>query len=123
MTDALVQHHLEAMAVRPLHVRRLIESRRARSVVFGADLFADPGWDILLNVYLADLQGEGVAITKVCDAVPPMTTTLRWISRLENDGLIARAPDPSDKRRAFLSMTGRGRTLMAQYFSEHPLVI
>lgn len=105
-------------AVRPVLVRRLIENRRERERIFGADLFSDPAWDILLELFLAELRQQRVAISNVGQAsgVPP-TTALRWIVKLETSGLISRRPDRLDARRVFIELSPAGREAMAAYFA------
>lgn len=88
-----------------------------REVVFGRKLFADPAWDILLELYLAALSGEPVNISQVCNAAAaPNTTALRWIGQLEKAGLISRERDASDGRRFFIQLSAVGRAAMDQYF-------
>ncbi|MGB5078930.1 MAG: winged helix DNA-binding protein, partial [Sphingorhabdus sp.] len=38
----------------------------------------------------------------------PLTTTVRYIAKLERDGYIRREVDPDDRRRTFVSLTERG---------------
>ena len=80
--------------------RALIRVRRARAEHLPADLFADPAWDMLLDLMAARLEGEKVAVSSLCvaAAVPP-TTALRWIGVLAERGLIVRTTDPTDRRR------------------------
>src|SRR5437762_3206264 len=39
-------------------VRAILRARRSRDRFFDASLFADPAWDMLLELYLAELLGE-----------------------------------------------------------------
>jgi DNA-binding MarR family transcriptional regulator len=98
-------------------VRQVIQSRRDRNAFFPAHLFADPAWDILLELYAARLDQQRVSTSEVCErsAVPP-TTALRWIIALEVEGLIERRPDPLDRRRVFISLSAKGADGMQAYF-------
>jgi DNA-binding MarR family transcriptional regulator len=83
--------------------------RRARSVrsdFFRSDLFGEPAWDILLDLYQSELAQRRVAVNAVCvgSGVAP-TTAIRWLQTLENEGLVRRTPDPMDGRRVFVSLT------------------
>lgn len=82
-------------------------------------LFADPAWDILLDVYLHAALNKRVSITSACIAsrVPP-TTALRWINTLCQDGWTARIDDSVDKRRAFIELTAMGRSRLDAYFDQ-----
>lgn len=76
-------------------------------------LFGEPGWDILLDLYIAERRRTDVQVSSVClDAGVPSTTILRWIARLEQEGLIYRIADSCDARRRYVRLTEDGRELM-----------
>ena len=87
-------------------IRAMIRARRLREQYFKSDLFADPAWDILLDLYAARLEGQRVAVSSLCiaAAVPP-TTALRWIKTLTDMGLRLRAADPQDGRRVYIELS------------------
>lgn len=97
-----------------LHARQLYSMRRRRDAAFeGFDLLGEPGWDILLDLFIGELEGARIQVSSVClDAGVPSTTILRWLSRLERDGLIYRAADNIDGRRRFVRLTEGGKSLM-----------
>lgn len=89
--------------------------RRARHKLFSSDYFHEPAWDILLELFDAWLDREPRHTMRVCAATTaPHATALRWIRRLEVDGLIVRLPHP-DKRVSLLSLSRRGAELMREY--------
>ncbi len=98
-------------------VRRIIDARTARRRFFGSDLFADPAWDILLELYALRCDQRRTSVSKLClaAAVPP-TTALRWIDKLHGDGLVEREPDVFDGRRIWVSISERGFGAMKSYF-------
>lgn len=99
-------------------VRAMLKLRRNRDRFFEAELFADPAWDILLELYAAKLGQQKISVGSLCvGAAVPSTTALRWISTLEGKGLIERAADPIDGRRFHVSLTDSGLNSMARYFS------
>jgi hypothetical protein len=86
-------------------IRALIKARRARDGFFAPDLFADPAWDMLLDLTAARLENRHVSVSSLCIAAAvPTTTALRWIKRMCDDGTLARAVDTADKRRAYISL-------------------
>lgn len=91
-------------------VRALLRARRLRERVFAGDLFADPAWDMLLDLIAARLERTQVSVSSLCIAasVPP-TTALRWIRHLTERGLLQREADPEDGRRVFVALSGRAR--------------
>ncbi len=97
-------------------VRRAIRTRRLRDQFFGTTLFEDPGWDMLLDLYAAELEHARVSVSSLCiaAAVAP-TTALRWIGRMTDLGLFERQPDPHDRRRALMALTARARESMRGY--------
>jgi DNA-binding MarR family transcriptional regulator len=102
-------------------VRALLKLRRNRDRFFADDLFADPAWDILLELYAATLGQLRVSVTSLCHAAAvPATTALRWINQLEDRGLIARRDDPMDGRRHFLMLSNEGLDAMHGYFRTVP---
>ncbi|WP_066558872.1 winged helix DNA-binding protein [Croceicoccus bisphenolivorans] len=98
-------------------VREIIRQRQLRSRFFEGDLFADPAWDILLDLTAAYIEGQQVSVSSLCIAacVPP-TTALRWIGQMTESGLLDRVRDPADKRRAFVELSSKARDAMAAYF-------
>jgi DNA-binding transcriptional ArsR family regulator len=103
----------------PRLLRRIIRQRQLRARFFDGDLFADPAWDMLLDLTAARAEHKRVSVTSLCIAsgVPP-TTALRWIGQLTGAGLIERVEDDRDRRRAFLVLTDHAANQMAQYFLE-----
>lgn len=97
-------------------VRSAIKARRMRDQFFEPALFADPAWDMLLDLFAARLEHARVSVSSLCiaAAVPP-TTALRWISTLSEAGLIERQADPLDKRRAFIGLSDKAGKGMRGY--------
>lgn len=100
-------------------VRRIIHQRQLRARFFDGELFADPAWDMLLDLTAARVEHSRVSVTSLCiaSAVPP-TTALRWISQLTEVGLFERVEDETGRRRAFIQLTDKACDAMARYFAE-----
>lgn len=83
-----------------------IRARACRDQAFGDDLFFDPAWSILLELYVHHRQRTATSITSLCLAtkVPP-STGLRWVALLEKRGLVVREADPFDKRKSYARLT------------------
>lgn len=95
-----------ARPVDAARIRAHIRARRLRERFFPADLFADPGWDMLLDLAAARLEQRPVSVSSLCIAASvPTTTALRWIKRLCDEQVLERASDPGDARRAFITMS------------------
>ena len=93
--------------------REIDAERRRRRRFFDEDLFGEPSWDILLDLYIASCDDRTVPTTSACigSNVPP-TTALRWLRILEARGLVERRGDDADGRRTFVALSDKGRALM-----------
>jgi hypothetical protein len=99
--------------------RSIYRLRRRREAIFGNALFAEPGWDILLDLYLAAKEKRRVSVSCACIAsVVPATTALRWIQQLEKESVIVREIDRNDARRFHLRLTPEGLGKMEALLGE-----
>ena len=89
--------------------RAVYACRRRRHKFLPADLFGEPTWDILLDLYIAEREERRVPTTSACiGAHVPPTTALRWLRILEARGLVEREDDGRDGRRTFVRLTQNG---------------
>jgi hypothetical protein len=100
-------------------IRQIIKARKARAHYFEGELFADPAWDMLLDLSAARVEGDRVSVSSLCIASGvPATTALRWIGQMVAAGLLVRVADAEDRRRVFIAMSQDTVDAMARYFSE-----
>ncbi len=101
----------------PEEIRRMLRLRRLRDSFFDGSLFADPAWDILLDLAAARQELAQVAVSSLCIAasVPP-TTALRWIKAMTDHGLLERVADPEDGRRIFIQLSDSAVSALSRYF-------
>jgi DNA-binding MarR family transcriptional regulator len=87
-----------------------------REEVIGGDLFSDPAWDILLDLYAARDRGDRVQVTSIASiaGVPP-STGRRWAKRLVDRGLLERERDRRDQRQTFMRLTPKGEEIMTAF--------
>jgi hypothetical protein len=101
------------MAVDAAMVRALIKLRRDRDRHFPSEIFADPAWDMLLDLAAARLEGQRVSVSSLCIAsAVPTTTALRWIRSLSEAGLFVRATDARDARRTWIGLSDEAHQAM-----------
>jgi DNA-binding MarR family transcriptional regulator len=105
--------------------RRIYKLRRSRDASFGADLFSEPAWDLLLHLFVADAEGRTVSVSSACEgAGAPATTALRKLTQLEEGGWIVREVDPADARRSYVRLSSRAtkkmRSLLKALCSKKP---
>lgn len=100
---------------------RLYRERRRRDARMGAtsELFGEPSWDMLLDLFIAQGRARPVSVSSACIASStPQSTALRYVGLLEKEGLIRRAKDPQDGRRQYLELTDVGFSNMQAYLAE-----
>ena len=102
-----------------MNLQRLIDAREKRTQHFGAELFADPAWDMLLGLALAEIEQRRMTISCLSAAsLVPDTTALRWINTMEAAGVFLRFPDPMDRRRVFIELSQSASLAMKIYLAE-----
>ena len=79
--------------IEPRHLlgvaRLVLASRRARETSFGAQLFHDPAWDMLLVAYICEAEGTVATIARTHARTEiPLATASRWIRALSAKGLL-----------------------------------
>ncbi|HWI77338.1 MAG TPA: hypothetical protein VNS53_09695 [Sphingomicrobium sp.] len=107
-------------------VRSVIRARRLRGRYFAEDLFADPAWDMLLDLLQAEIAQLRVPVSSLCIAAAvPATTALRWLKSMTDKGIFVRRADPHDGRRVFVELSREASIAMRRYFADigRPVVI
>jgi DNA-binding MarR family transcriptional regulator len=100
-------------------VRSVIRARRLRARYFSEELFADPAWDMLLDLLQAELSQLRVPVSSLCIAAAvPATTALRWLKTMVQQGLFLRRADPHDGRRVFVELAPEASSALRRYFAE-----
>ena len=125
-TGKLMPRRNEPVLPDPILIRQIISQRHMRARFFDPELFADPAWDMLLDLAAAHGEGERVSVTSLCIASGvPATTALRWIRQMTEAGLFKRVEDECDRRRAFIRHSESAADAMARYFAEidSPIVL
>lgn len=103
-----------------LAAKDLYKERLARRRYFSANLFGEPAWDILLDLYIAEKENRVTSVTSAClGAQVPQTTAIRWIRMLEQEGLVLRDQDRHDGRRRLLRISEKGYARMTGYIAEN----
>src|SRR5437764_3460942 len=100
-------------------VRAVIRARRLRARYFREDLFADPAWDMLLDLLQAEIAQLRVPVSSLCIAAAvPATTALRWLKTMVSQGIFVRRADPHDGRRIFVELAPDASQALRRYFAE-----
>ena len=104
----------------PIEVARVMyRNRRARNRHFDDSLFAEPRWDILLDLFIAGEEGRTISISSACiGAAVPHATALRHLGVMQRKGLVERRPDPRDARCQHVRITDNAAASMCDLFAD-----
>jgi len=93
--------------------RSISHWRRKRDAMFDPVIFADPEWDILLDLFTQGGFDRRVSMSSLCIAASvPTTIAMRCISAMVEQGVLARSRDPGDARRVLIELTEETRAKM-----------
>lgn len=96
--------------------KRIRDLRLKRGAILQPELFGEPGWDILLSLYIAADEGYRMKMSAVCnESGVPDTTALRWLESLRELGLVAKRRNPLDARSSLLELTPEGYEKMNRF--------
>lgn len=102
----------------PNMLEGIVKNRRKRDEFFEQGLLADPAWDMILDLAIAQARFRRVSVSSLCIAsCVPSTTALRWIGLLVDKGLLQREEDSQDRRRTFVSLTDKCVRKLSNYFN------
>ena len=91
--------------------RFLIAERQLVDRRLGKPLGANPNWDILLDLYLAEFEGRHVYQSCLAPAAPPANAH-RHSARLAKLGAVTRTLDPNDHRRINVTLSAEVRSAL-----------
>lgn len=100
-------------------VQSALKARRFRTNYFSESLFADPAWDMMLELLLAELTQRRITVSALCaKAAVPASTAIRWVNNLVHQNLFVRRDDPLDARRVFVELAPDTSLRLRRYFCE-----
>lgn len=100
-------------------IRELLRKEARRRGIGGGDLFGDPAWEMLLDLLLAKVEGRQVSVSSACIASgAPMSTALRLVGRLVDEGVLRKLADETDRRRHFLAIDAALEQPLIDYLIE-----
>ena len=100
--------------------RQLQGLQRSRAGHLGGDLFGDPAWDILLDLFISHHEHKRLSVSAVCIGVSGSSATaLRYLALLQVTGLVSRTQDASDGRRSYVDLTPIGLSKLKMLLGSH----
>lgn len=102
------------------NARRTLRRRLLRRQLVGSDeLFGEPGWDMLIDLFIHEGEARPVSTSSLCIASgQPMSTALRLLQRLCDAELVTREADRDDGRRNFIRLAPKISHRLTAYFAE-----
>ena len=97
----------------------IIRARQLRSSYFASELFAEPAWDMMLELLAAEIAQRRVTVSSLCNSTEvPSTTALRWLKVIVDKGIAKRRPDRFDARRVYVELCTEASAALRRYFAE-----
>ena len=97
--------------------RLILQRRRLSADEFGDDMFGEPAWEMLLELYVR--EGSGASTTSAelfATTRTPQSTAERWLRQLEADGLLYRRSHAVEPSTDFVELSDRARASLERYF-------
>lgn len=89
-----------------LSARRLLEISRQVDVAFDGPFLSNPGWDILLDLFIQRSEGKRISVISVCIAAnAPTSTVLRYLQALMDAGTVNKIESPDDHQGMLIELS------------------
>lgn len=109
---------LISRATNYLHWGRL----KSQTMDSGNGLFSDSCWNMCLDIYICGLKEERVTVSAIAHSSGiPMTTAMRYINVMVQQGLIEKTPNPADNRMIFVSLSSDCMEKIEKILTSSPL--
>ncbi len=101
------------------YAEHLYRERQQRMRFFPSNIFSEPAWDILLDLFINAARNRPISITSACIAGGiPATTGLRWLGVLEQEGLLVRETSGDDARVTWVRLSPHGMNAMRAFIED-----
>lgn len=88
----------------------------------GTGLFADSCWNMCLDIYICGLKEEQVTVSAIAHSSGiPMTTAMRYINVMFEQGLLEKSSNPVDQRMVFVATSPACREKIEKILSSAPI--
>jgi DNA-binding MarR family transcriptional regulator len=95
----------------------ILRVRRVRERLLGRAIMGEPGFDLLLSLYVRSGQKETSLISLARPAGIAYSSAARWIRYLEDKGLVELNESRSDRRAITVQLTSSGRAVLDELLS------
>ena len=98
--------------------RQILHRRRMREKEFKSVLFAEPAWEMLLELFVQETSGAAITLTQlVAQSRIPASTVLRWVRFLERDGMVVVRQHPTDHGSDFIELSSTATQNLERYLA------
>lgn len=114
-----IEKKLSTIEPEKLDIAQLaIDLRRERRAFFPDHYFGDHGWDILLELYLANRSGQKTQLALIGNNTNiPKNIALRYLDLFMQDGLVYQENNRFDNDRSYIILTPKAHNLLQDIFS------
>lgn len=90
-----------------------------RQLVGSAELFGEPAWDMLIDLFIHECKGQQLSMSSLCaTAGIPSSSAMKLAQRLCEAGILERTPDMFDGRRTLMKIAPGVAHRLRAYFAE-----
>lgn len=110
----------EAVARACRNAETVLRRRILRKQLVGStELFGEPAWDMLLDLFIHDCKGHQLSMSSLCaTAGIPISSAMKLVQRLCEAGILERTPDIFDGRRTLMKIAPEVAHRLRAYFAE-----
>lgn len=101
-------------AASQIALRASRERQKRTNYVGNHEIFGEPAWDILLDLFIRQTKDEKISL-RAANSNAPASTAVRWLRILEQNGLISLQIDEADDERLVFYLTAAGYDGMLRY--------
>jgi hypothetical protein len=96
--------------------QRILSVRTLREVEFGSAVLCEPGFDLLLNIYILEASGGAASLENLLPtAGVPASVAIRWLKVLHSEGLLATERGQAGDLEALVELTSVGRDKLDRF--------
>ncbi|ATW04307.1 helix-turn-helix domain-containing protein [Sphingorhabdus sp. YGSMI21] len=88
----------------------------------GNGLFTDSCWNMCLDIYLCGLKDQQVTVSAIAHSSGiPMTTAMRYINVMVEQGLLQKSSNPADHRMVFVAVSQKCQAKIEKLLFSAPI--
>lgn len=96
---------------------KFIQAWQARTFYLPREIFVDPAWNMLLELYLAQLKNKRMSSETLYSLSGTSgSAAVRWLKVLESQRLIICMAEPENTDREFVELSSNGEFALRSYF-------